>query len=537
MARQLAIAGVNVLSLEYGPEVAEDDLMSFEKYWQAIRRLGYAETERALHEPGPGSWKRSKYFVYKEDVNYTTAGSASWYWRRYRCVGGRSVFWNGVSPRFSPRDFRAGSEDGFGPDWPLTYRDLEPYYDKVEDLIGVVGPLDLAHADWPRGHFMKPQPFRCGERILQKTVARLGMPDLIYTHEPKAIITRPHRGRPSCHYCGECAEGCAVAAKYDSSRVLLPEAKASGHWTLRSNAVVAEIQVSPAAALASGVRWVDRLTGKSYESRARVVVVAASTIATARLLLNSKSRLFPKGIANNHEHVGKHLKDHITCSASGFLPQLRGLKPYADEGYTYGGYIPRFNRSYQKSLGYIRGFQTQSGSGKGIDFRARGFGAALKRDITSRYESFVGAISFGERLDNPGNYVEIDPSGEVDRYGIPIVKIHSELWGDNERKMFKDMQEKLGMIFRAAGAEDVHVSESPPNPGSSEHETGTCRMGTDPRESVTNPFGQTHEVKNLFISDASLFPQQTEKSPTLTLLALSMRNADYLTEELRKGNL
>jgi glucoside 3-dehydrogenase (cytochrome c) catalytic subunit len=536
-AHQLATAGLDVLSLEYGPPVSDGDLMSFEQYWQAFQRMPYLELEKATTEPGPLSWKRSKYFIYKDDVDYKTSGDAPWFWRRYRCVGGRSVFWNGVSPRFSPHDFRAGSEDGFGPDWPLAYADLEPYYDRVEELIGVEGPQDLNHPEWPRGKFMKPQPFRCGEMILHRTVKKLNMPDLIYSNEPKAIITQPHNGRPPCHYCGECAEGCAVGAKYNSAQVLLPEAKASGHWTLQSNAVAAEIIADPQSGLARGVRWVDRITKKAAESYARVVMVCASTIETARLLLNSKSRQYPNGIANNNGHVGKHLKDHIQCSIRGFLPQLKGRKPYPDEGYTWGGYIPRFNRSYQKSLGYIRGFQTQSGSGKGIDTEVRGFGAGLKRGVTERYEAFVGATSFGERLDNPQTYVEIDPSGEKDQYGIPIVNIHAELWGDNEQKMFKDMQEKLRMIFEAAGAEDIVVSAHPPHPGNSEHETGVCRMGNDPKEFVTNQFGQTHEVKNLFISDCSLFPQQPEKSPTLTLLALTMRNCDHLKDELKRRNV
>ncbi len=535
LAWKLATAGAEVLSLEYGPPAPGSALMSLEPYWRAYQRLGAAEMQRCLHEPGPGSWKRAPYFLFKDGPEpYVTAGQAEWFWRRYRLVGGRSVYWNGVSPRMSPRDFQAGSEDGFGPDWPLGYRDLEPYYDQAEELIGVCGPRDLDHPEWPRGKFLPPQPFRCGELILQRAVAGLRRPDLVYTHEPKAILTRPRPGRAACHYCGACAEGCAVGAKYDAAQVLLPQARASGHWTLRPGAAVAEVLADVATGRARGVRYVDRATGEHHSAEARTVVLAASTIETARILLNSKSRQHPAGIGNGSGEVGRHLKDHIECNISGFLPQLYGRGCYPDEGYTYGAYVPRFNRSYQKKLGYIRGFQTQSGSGKGLDLQTPGVGAALKQAVTDRYEASVGAVSFGERLDSPANYVDLDPR-RVDAFGTPLARIHAEPMGENERLMFRDMRNQLLEIFTAAGAEDITVSAAPPSPGTSEHESGTCRMGSDPGHSVTNQFGQSHEVGNLYICDLSLLPQQTEKSPTLTLLALTLRNGDYLLEQLRQG--
>ncbi len=280
----------------------------------------------------------------------------------------------------------------------------------------------------------------------------------------------------------------------------------------------------------------DRLTKESREAYGRVVVVAASAIETARILLNSKSTLYPNGIANNNGQVGKHLCEQIRCLADGFLPQLYGMKPHNDDGYGGNIYMPRFTRTYQDTAGFIRGYEVRAGSGKGIDGRIPGFGRGLKAGIKHHYQASLFLEGFGEKLDNPGTRIEIDPSGAVDVYGIPIVKIHSALC-ENDRKIFRDMQEKLRLLLEAAGAENIRVDQEPPTPGISEHETGTCRMGHDPKQSVCNSFGQTHEVKNLFVADGSLFTQATEKSPTLTIIALAMRGADYLVEELHRGNL
>ena len=538
VAHVLATAGVRVLNLEYGPPVPIEDLGSWEMFYEAFARMPYRELRKALDSPGPGSWKKAKYFVYKEECNYETVGEG-WYWRRYRNVGGRSTWWAAVSPRLSPRDFRAGSEDGFGPDWPLTYEDLRPYYDWLDINIGSVGP-DVDHPDCPKGIHHKPAGLRCGERILQYAVnnkLKKEFPLMMAEATRKMIATEEMGpGRTPCHYRATCWDGCPVGAHYDAGQHLIAPALRNSNYTLRVNAVVAEVLADSNTGKATGVRFVDRLTRESHEVYGRVVVLAASAIETARIMLNSKSSLYPNGIANSNGHVGKHLNDHIRCSGGGYVPQVYGVKAYNDAGYGGHGYMPRFTRSYQEKAGFIRGYEVRFSSGKGIDGAIDGFGADLKSGIKDHYQARVGLLGFGEKLDNPGTYLEIDPSGAVDIYGIPIVKIHSALC-ENDLKIFRDMQEKFRIILEAAGAEHISINQTPPIPGISEHETGTCRMGSDPKESVCNSFGQTHEVKNLFVADGSLFTQQTDKSPTVTIAALAMRGADYLVEELRRGNL
>jgi choline dehydrogenase-like flavoprotein len=538
VAHVLATQGVEVLNLEYGPSVPTDDLGSFEMFYEAYRRLPYAELYRSIFEPGPESWKRSKYFIYPEECDYKTEGKG-WYWRRYRNVGGRSTWWAAVSPRLSPQDFTAGSSDGYGPDWPLTYQDLEPYYDWLDINLGNAGP-DVGHPECPKGIFQRPARLRCGERVLQDAVYSKLIHDFpLMQCEPirKMIATQEMGpGRSPCYYHGACWEGCKVGARFDAAQLLIAPALRLPNYTLRTNAVVAEVLVDKNTGKATGVRYVDRVSKQSYEAHAKVVVVAASAIETARILLNSKSSLYPAGVANSNQHVGKHLVEQIRCLANAFVEQLYGMKPLNDDGYGGNIYMPRFTRTYQDKIGFIRGYEVRAGSGKGIDGKIPGFGAALKAGIKDHYQSILFLEGFGEKLDNPGTYVEIDPSGKVDVYGIPIVRIHSALH-ENDMMIFRDMQDKLRLMLEASGGQHVHVDPVPPTPGISEHESGTCRMGKDPKESVCNGFGQTHEVKNLFIGDSSVFTQATEKSPTITIMALAMRSADYLVEELRRGNL
>jgi choline dehydrogenase-like flavoprotein len=299
---------------------------------------------------------------------------------------------------------------------------------------------------------------------------------------------------------------------------------------------VSEVLIDSNTGKARGVRYIDRETKQDGEALGKVVVLSASAFESARILLNSKSRQYPNGLANSSGQVGRNIVDHIQCEGYGSLPQLYGMESMNTDSYGDGAYMPRFNRSYQKSLGYIRGFGIQSGSGHGIASRYPGFGSSLKKAIKRRYMSWFGFGCFGERLANPETYMEIDPSGEKDIYGIPTIRIHAKT-GDNEKKMFKDMQNQLRMLLEACKAEDVAITQELSPPGWSEHEVGTCRMGKNPKTSVTNAFGQTHDVKNVFIADGGLFTQSSEKSPTVTIMALSLREAEYLAGEFQSGNL
>lgn len=534
---RLVHSGARVLNLEYGPEFQEEDLGSFEQYFDAYPRLGYAELKRALDRPGPGSWKRSKYFVYQDESPYQTEGEG-WYWRRYRGVGGRSMFWAGVAPRMGPLDLTEAEIDGFGPRWPLTYDELKPHYDWIDTNLGRVGPSE-DHPNVPAGLPQPPQGLRCGERIIQRTCERLAgeFPLLRYTHSPKMIATREMGpGRSPCHYLGNCMEGCRNAAKFEAKYHLYPAAIATGRLTLRANAVVTEVIIDPATGRAFGVRYTDRLSKQVSEAYARIVVLAASTLDTPRILLNSRPRQFPSGVGNSSGHVGRHLNDHIQGSVIGYLPQLYGHRTYNDDGYTFGVMVPRFTNTYQKEKGFIRGWEGRSGSGKGIDGQIMGFGRGLKDTIRERYQARISLLGFGAKLDNPKTFVELDPDGRKDQYGMPLARIHSA-YHENDLKIFADITEKFTYILEQAGAESIRPSSAPAMPGTSEHEVGTCRMTADARDGVCDGHGRTHDVPNLFIADGSVFTQQTDKSPTLTIMALALRQADFIADAVKRRSL
>lgn len=534
---RLVHSGARVLNLEYGPEYEEEDLGSFEQYYEAYPRLGYSALRRALERPGPGSWKRAPYFEFADDVPYETAGEG-WYWRRYRGLGGRSMFWAGVAPRMSALDFREAEVDGFGPVWPLTYDELKPHYDWIDTHLGRVGAGE-DHPNVPAGLPQPPQGLRCGEKIIQRTCERLSgeFPLLRYTHSPKMIATRPMGpGRVPCHFLGNCMEGCRNAAKFQAKYHLYPGANATGRLTVRTNSVVLEVLVDRDSGKAAGVRYVDRLTKQPRDARAPIVVLAASTLDTPRILLNSRSTRFPHGIGNGSGHVGRHLNDHIQCSVIAYLPQLYGHRTYNDDGYTFGVMIPRFTNSYQEKRGFIRGWEGRSGSGKGVNAALPGMGGQLKTAIRDRYQARISLLGFGAKLDNPGTFVELDPSGRHDQYGMPLAKIHSA-YADNDLKIFADIKEKFTYILEQAGAEDLRPSAAPAQPGTSEHEVGTCRMTQDSKDGVCDGHGRVHEVPNLFVADGSVFTQQTDKSPTLTIMALALRQADFIAAQRKRRDL
>ncbi len=451
---------------------------------------------------------------------------------RVRAVGGRSIHWNAVCLRFAERDFRERSLEGIEEDWPLSYQDVAPYYSYVEKMIGVTGSRDNLEIV-PDGEYLRPLKFRCSEEIVKRACDRMGIPMI---PARKAVLTEPYDGRPPCHYCGHCMDGCDVGAIFTVPNSMIPKAEKTGNFTLLPNKLAREILVDQEGRVRA-VSVMDTVTRREEEIRARIVAVCCASIESARLLLNSRSPQFPNGLANSSDLVGRYLTGHVTAGVIGYLEDLIGTRPVNNDGATDHSYIPRFNLDSKKRE-YVGGYQYQL---QFSDFMfphharyLKGFGQEFKRQVRFLQPGFFQMGGFGNVLARPENRVTVDPARK-DAYGISIPVIHFR-FSENDRALWKDMVEKAKEILDTAKARLVIAENSEPS-GFASHETGTARMGNDPRTSVLNRFCQAHDVKNLFVVDGSCFTTFPEKNPTLTIMALAVRAARYMTDQIRKGNL
>lgn len=447
---------------------------------------------------------------------------------RSRGLGGKTMLWNAVAFRFSQRDFKGRSIDGAGEDWPINYSDLEPYYASIEREIGVCGNLDHLK-DLPDGIFLPPVPFKCSDVIVARGAARLGVKVI---HVRKATRTTPAGARPACHYCGNCMAGCDVVAKYNSYDVHMAPAARTGKLDFFPDSVVREVMVSKENRV-TGVRYVNRTTLAEGEIRGRVVVVACACVQSVALLLMSKSRLYPTGLANSSGQLGKHFIPHFTGGVECFLTSLIGKAPVNDEGFLDHAYVPSFmherKRDYARSFGIQFNYQNRRSVGWARSIK--GMGKAYKEAVKERYPAFLTFSPYGEMLPNPESYIDLDPE-KKDKFGLPLARRHVK-WGENDRKIFEDMTRWSVEILRSAGAEILSVSHEP----RTNHELGGCRMGSDPRTSIVNSDCRTHDVENLYVVDGSVFPSASEKNPTHTIMALAARAADHIADRLKRREI
>jgi choline dehydrogenase-like flavoprotein len=533
--KTLCEAGLKVCALNAGRELepAKDfrehklpyDLKfrGFGSPAQQARSVGYMDNEYVA----PDAWEH--------DIAYSTSEGTRWTWPRSNAVGGKTNFWGRSAARMSQIDFKAASRDGYDVDWPVSYEEIAPYYTRVEEFIGVASTIQNRPSN-PDGSYLPPMRFRCLDRIMEAGAKKTGIP---YLPDRMAQLTQAHNGHPSCHFCGNCTEGCDVGAFFSSPYFLLPLARATGNLELRTNAVAREILVD-AHGHAKGVAYIERGSRREVEVYGKAVVVAASCITTAQIMLNSRSRQWPTGIANSSGQVGRNLCDHMYgTSGYGYLPQLLGQPSFPDN-VTAGtvAWLPRWqNLENPRQEKFIRGYSFYPGGGCDI-FPSyyddiEGYGEAYQAEIKRRYPTPVSLTLQAPSQRSDSNYVDIDPV-KKDIFGIPQVRI-SFKWDDNTLKMWEHSVEVSKSLFSAMGAVYQGHGE-PESPGWSLHETGTCRMGNDPAHFVTNRFGQTHDVPNLYACDASVFLNCTDKTTTLSILAFSLRTSEYIIERFKKGD-
>ncbi|AMY09884.1 6'''-hydroxyparomomycin C oxidase [Luteitalea pratensis] len=541
-AKVLTEAGAEVCMLEAGPEwdQGRDGKMLGWPYDSPRRG---ASTERPFGEfdAAWGGWQL-------DGEPYTSAPGSQFDWFRARMLGGRTNHWGRISLRWGPDDFRRKSIDGVGDDWPFTYDDIKPYYDKLDEFVGIFGTNHAAETglhNEPDGKFQPPPLPRAYELYFKQAADRL---KVACVPARLSILTKPLNGRAACHYCAQCGRGCTTHSNFQSTTVLLPPAMKTGKLTIVTGAMAREV-LSNDEGKATGVSYIDTATGEEKAVQGRIVVLAASACESARLLLNSKSARFPNGLANGSGAVGQNLTDSTGASLSGFIPKMVGMPNYNEDG--TGGmhlYMPWWLNNVKDKLPFPRGYHIEPGGGRhmpgfgfmgGIDRHpggsGGGYGKGLKEEYRRLWGATIGFAGRGEMVANKDTYMDIDPN-VVDKWGIPVPRFHWK-FGDSERlqarhmmETFKALIEEMGgtVLGKIPGAEQDYGLAAG---GRIIHEAGVVRLGDDRKASALNKYCQAHEVKNLFVADAGPFVSQADKNLTWTIMALAWRTSEYIAEQ------
>ena len=531
-AMELTQAGMKVLMLEAGSHI--DQAKDFG------HKFLYQMEYRGQNKPGDmrrysGTARNYRIMLDNLENPYTTTPGTTYRWGRSRCLGGRTLHWARATDRMADYEFKAASRDGYGIDWPISYSDIKPYYDRVESFIGVSAAVE-GLPQFPDGPFLPPMPLNCAEAIFTAAAKSLAWPA---THRRLAQLTRPHRGRPACHYCGNCVNGCDVGAMFNSIAVTLPVALKTRNLEVRTDCVGAQVRMNNENR-AQGVTYIERYTMKSVDVDAKYVILAASTLENTRLMLLSDKR----GLANSSGTLGQYMMDQVGGGGvTGLLPILKGGPARLDDGKSAGITIPNMYNFDKKSerKDFIRGYVMNATGGQTEypQFAAAlpGYGSAWKKEVKSRYVAQARVwIAGGEMLAQKENHVELDPEVK-DHWGIPVLKIHFQHC-DNDRKIIADFQQKAEELFRKAGGERMNVPGDATTPGrnrplgGSIHEVGTARMSASPKDGVLNSYCQTHDIPNLYVFGGNAFPSTGDKHPTLTFMALTARGCDHILKKV-----
>lgn len=549
----LANAGIKVLMLEAGPffDPAKDS-HQFKWPWESPRRGASSVRAFGDFDAAYGGWEI-------DGEPYTRKNNTEFDWFRSRMLGGKTNHWGRISLRMGPDDFQP--KDGLTDRWPFGYDELKPYYDKVDRLIGIYGSVEGIENE-PDGIFMAPPKPRLHELFIKRAAAKVGVPVIPGRGSVMTEAIPGNDDRKPCYYCGQCSRSCKTYGDFSASSCLVIPAMKTGNLEVITNAMVREI-LTDKDGQATGVSYINREDMQEYQVSAKVVVLGASACESARILLNSKSAAHPNGLANSSDIVGKYLHDSTGASLSGFVPELMDRKRYNEDGLgSIHIYSPWWGN--HKKLDFPRGYHIEYGGGMrmpsygfesgihkknglvpgrdGQPKKAGGFGAELKDDYRRFFGTRVGMAGRGTAIARKENYCEIDPN-VVDKFGIPVLRFHYT-WSNDEIRQAKHMQDTFEELLHQMGAiiskEDLHGPQDSYGleaPGRIIHEVGTIRMGDDPKKSALNSWCQAHECKNLFVVDAAPFVQQGDKNATWTILALSLRTAEYILDQRKKQNI
>ena len=543
-AKELCEKGLKTLVLERGPMVkhVEDYKTMNDQHWDypagdiitdEIRkrqpkqsRTNYVNSESTKH-----------FFV--DDIENPYNETKPFNWIRGYHVGGRSLLWGRQVYRLGDIDFEANLKDGIAVDWPIRYKDIAPWYDYVEEYIGISGEK-MGLPQLPDGKFLKPMEMYCVEKDLKKSLEE-NYDDRVLTIGRVAHITegtKPGMGRVSCQFRNKCRRGCPFGAYFSSNSSTLPAAEATGNMTLRPNSIVTEVIYDDKKQIASGVRVIDSETNEIIDFSARVVFLCASTVPTTSILLQSKSDRFPNGMGNDSGELGHNMMDHHFQIGARGTSDLHKDKFYIGSR-PNGHYLPRFRNLGGKTdqKDFIRGYGFQGGGSRGSwnVIPESAYGANYKKSILTPGDWHISLGGFGEILPYHDNLMSLNYD-KTDKWGLPTVTFDCEI-KENELNMRKDMKQQAVEMLEKAGFKNVKGHDKKYNFGNGIHEMGTARMGHDPKTSVLNKHNQLHSVANVYVTDGSAMTSAGCTNPSITYMALTARAANHAVEQLKKMNI
>jgi choline dehydrogenase-like flavoprotein len=539
-AKELTEKGLKVLMLERGKNIehikdyvnAQKDPWDFEhrgktteeqkKRFPVIHR-GWAAQEAVVE-----SWTN------EQDCPYTEVKPFTW-WRSYQ-MGGRSLLWGRQSYRWSDLDFEANAKEGIGTDWPIRYKDIEPWYDYVEKFAGISGSIE-GIPNLPDGQFLPPMDLTIVEKDVAARIKERYKGERHLIIGRVANITQPHGGRPGCQFRNRCWEGCPFGGYFSTQSSTLPAAQKTGNLTIRPFSIVTKIIYDKNTQKATGVEVLDAETNKTYVYNSKIVFLNASSLNSTWVLFNSATDVWEGGLGSSSGQLGHNVMDHhYNLGASGTV------EGYEDK-YVFGRrangfYIPRFANIGNDKRDFLRGYGYQ-GAGTRSSWNRNvaemSIGADLKDQITEPGGWSIGATGFGEILPYHENKITLDKT-KKDKWGLPILSMDCEL-KENEMKMRKAIVHDIVEMLDASGVKNITTYDQGHAIGHGIHEMGTARMGTDPKNSVLNGHNQVWDAKNVFVTDGACMTSSACQNPSLTYMALTARAVDFAVSELKKGNI
>jgi choline dehydrogenase-like flavoprotein len=539
-AKELTEKGLKTIMLERGKNIehVKDYVNAVKGPWEFPHRGGRTQQMikdyPVLKRDYPLNEMNLDWWVNEKESPYTEVKRFDWF-RGYH-VGGRSLLWGRQSYRWSDFDFEANAKDGIAVDWPIRYKDIEPWYTYAEKFAGISGSKE-GLPQLPDGHFLPAMEMNCVEKDVSARLKKHfdGKRDMIIGRT--ANITQPIQERTNCQYRNKCWLGCPFGGYFSTQSSTLPAAMKTGNLTVRPWSIVTKILYDKDTKKATGVEVLDAETNKTYQYFSKIVFLNASTLNSAWVLMNSATDIWPDGLGSSSGELGHNIMDHhLGVGASG---EVEGY----DDRYYFGRrpngiYIPRFRNLFGDKRDYIRGFGYQGGAsrqGWSREIAEMNIGKEFKDALSEPGPWTMGVGGFGEILPYHENKVTLDKT-KKDKWGLNILATDAE-WKENERKMRIDMKNDAIEMLEAAGVKNVKGFEGDGTIGRGIHEMGSARMGLDPKTSVLNKWNQVWDAPNVFVTDGSFMVSSNCVNPSLTYMAMTARAADHAVSELKKRNI